>query len=189
ASTGPESIPADSGGVVFVKLGPTGRTRLAAAAHHRLLVRVTVHDVSGAHTTTTLNLVPFLTQGNAPRRSLTNSPTLALLGATDFVSRRSVGGILAGCFTATPCHVSATITVGSTTIATTNPEYLGAHEVGYLIFKLTGRGRTLLAKTKGNQLGATVTISDAGTPGGFGTGIPASVGARASGHVVLVGYN
>ncbi|MDQ6607852.1 MAG: DUF1906 domain-containing protein [Actinomycetota bacterium] len=176
ASTGSEPVPADSGGVVYFKLTPAGRARLVAAGHHRLLVRVTEHDLSGAHTTTTLNLVTFVTHGRAPRRSLSNSPSLGLVGATDFVSRHSVGGILAGCFAAAPCHVSTRLTAGATTIASTNPEYLGAHELGYLIFKLTGPGRTLLAQARGNQVAATVTISDVGS------------GTQASGHVVLVSY-
>jgi hypothetical protein len=47
-------------------------------------------------------------------------------------------------------------------IATTGSELLGARSVGYLIFSLTGAGRTMLAHARGNQLGAQVTISDGG---------------------------
>ena len=176
ASTNPESVPAGGGGVVYFKLTPAGRARLAAAANHRLLVRVKERDASGARGTTTLNLVPFQTHGRAPRRSLISSPSLRLVGATAFVSSHSAGGILAGCSTVSPCHVSTKLTAGGSTIASTGPEFLGAHELGYLSFKLTGRGHSLLAKAKGNQLAATVKISDS------------SSGAAASGHVVLVGY-
>ncbi len=175
ASTGPESVPADGGGIVYFKLTPAGRTRLTAAPHRRLLVRVKVRDVSGTSATTTLNLTPFTTKGRAPRRSLTGSPSLKLIGATDFVFRHSLGGVLAACLSTTPCRVSTKITAAGSTIASTTPEFLGAHELGYLSFKLTGHGRALLTKSKGNQLGATVTLS--------------GLGVRASGHVVLVSFS
>jgi hypothetical protein len=180
ASTGPEGIPWGGGGLVYFKLSPAGRARLAAAPHHHLVVRVTERDVSGAKTTTTLNLVSYVTKGRAPRRSLTSSSSLKLVGATAFVLRHSVGGILAGCPTVTPCRVTTKLTAAGSTIASTGPEYLGAHELGYLIFKLTGRGRSLLTKAKGNQLGATVTVSGAAATG---------AGVQASGHVVLVSYS
>ncbi len=190
ATTGPESVPADSGGIVYFKLTRAGRARLAAAGH-RLAVRVRERDVSGKSVTTKLNLVPFQTQGRPPRRSLADSPTLRLVGATEFVFRHSVGGILAGCFSATPCRVLTRITAGGSTIASTTPESLGAHQAGYLIFRLTGHGRALLAKAKGNQLGVTVTVSSVATVSGAGGGAGAGVGAasQASGHVVLVSYN
>jgi hypothetical protein len=71
-----------------------------------------------------------------------------------------VGGILAGCFANAPCDVMTTITAGRATIARTGPELLGANELGYLIFKLTPQGHTMLARAHGNQLGAHVTITD-----------------------------
>jgi hypothetical protein len=52
--------------------------------------------------------------------------------------------------------------VGRTVIAQTRPEYLGANELSYLAFALTARGRTLLRNARGNQLGAQLTLTDAG---------------------------
>jgi hypothetical protein len=177
ASTGPESIPAGSGGLVYFKLTPAGRVALTHAAGNRLPVTVRLHDASGASARTTLNLVSFATQGQAPVRSLSDSPSVRLVGATDFAFRDAVGGILAGCFASAPCQVSITITARGFTLAQTGLESLGAHQLGYLIFRLGARGRSLLAKAKGNQLGVTVTVAAAGT------------GVQAVGHVVLVSYH
>jgi hypothetical protein len=47
-------------------------------------------------------------------------------------------------------------------IARTEPENLGANQMGYLIFSLTPRGRTLLTRARGNQLGAQLTLTNAG---------------------------
>ncbi len=159
ASTGPEFIPA-GGGVLYFKLSPAGRAMLAHAPGRRLPVQVTARDVSGTTATTTLNLVPFLTNGRGPHRSLSESPALRIVGVTDFVSSGWVGGILAGCFANAPCQVITTITAGRATLARTGPESLGANELGYLIFTLTPKGHAMLARAHGNQLGAHVTITD-----------------------------
>jgi hypothetical protein len=123
---------------------------------------------------TALKLVPFFTKGKAPRRSLSPSPTLRLMGATDFVYRNSVGGILAACTGSIPCLVNTTITAGNTTVASAGPQFIGANELGYLPFRLTPQGRTMLSRARGNQLGASVTLDD-------GT-------ASAGGQIVLAGF-
>jgi hypothetical protein len=71
-----------------------------------------------------------------------------------------VGGILAQCLASSPCHTKTTVSVGKTVIASTGSELLGARSVGYLIFSLTSAGRSMLEHAHGNQLGASVTISD-----------------------------
>jgi hypothetical protein len=81
---------------------------------------------------------------------------------TDFVSAGAVGGLLAGCAGDASCAIRTTIRAGATTIATSGTERMGANELGYLIFKLTARGRALLAGAPGNQLGAYATVSQPG---------------------------
>jgi hypothetical protein len=58
------------------------------------------------------------------------------------------------------CQIATTLKVGNVTIAHTGSEYLGANELGYMIFTLNSRGKSLLRKARGNQLGAQLTITD-----------------------------
>ena len=173
ATTGPEHVTV-GGGLTFFKLSARGLTLLARARGHRLAVTVTVRDVSGASAARTMTLVGFTTSGRGPRRTIRQAPTLRIIGATDFVSRGRVGGVLAGCFAATPCHPITTITAGGRVIARAAQEFLGANELGYLIFSLTGAGQRMLAQAPGNQLPATVTITDGG--------------ARATAQIALVSF-
>jgi Arylsulfotransferase (ASST) len=158
ARTGSEYLAQNSGGLVYFRLSPTGRRLLARARTHRLAVRVTARDSSGARASVGLNLVPFYTAGRGPHRTLANSPTLRIVGLTDFVSNGRVGGILSACLSNTPCHAATTLSVGHTVIARTGTEFLGANELGYLMFTLTPAGRALLARAPGNQLNARVAI-------------------------------
>ncbi len=174
ARTGSEQIPANGGGIVYFTLNGAGRSMLAHARGHRLLVRLS----GSASKTLTLNryitLVPFSTAGGSPAHGDSQSQTLRFVGLTDFVSSNGVGGILAECLASTPCHTKTTVSVGNTVIATTGSELLGARDIGYLIFSLTSAGRTMLAHAHGNQLGTAVTISDGG--------------ATAHGQISLVGF-
>jgi hypothetical protein len=162
ARTGREQIPAQGGGIIYFTLTGTGRSLLAHARRHRLLVHLTGQDVSKLSFSRFITLVPFSTSGAAPARTASQSSTLRILGLTDFVSRGGVGGILAECLDRTPCHTKTTVSVGRTVIASTGSELLGGRSVGYLIFSLNSAGRSLLAHARGNQLGAAVTISDGG---------------------------
>ena len=174
ARTGSEQIPAQGGGLIFFTLTGAGRSLLAHARGHHLLVHMTGQNISKLSFSRYITLVQFSTSGSGPARSAAQSGGLRIVGLTDFVSAGGVGGILAQCPTTTPCHVSTTVSVGSTTIAKTGSELLGGREVGYLIFSLTSAGRSMLAHAHGNQLGAAVTISDGG--------------ATAHGSVALVGF-
>jgi hypothetical protein len=162
AATGSEQV-SSGGGLTYFALSSSARRLVSRARHRRLPVKITVHDASGASATRSLNLIPFTTSGRSPRRSLSQAATLRIIGATDFVSSGGVGGILAACFATFPCHPSTTISVGGTVIAHTTPEFLGVNELGYLIFRLTGAGRALLAHARGNQLSANLTLNDGGT--------------------------
>jgi hypothetical protein len=174
ARTGAEQIPAQGGGIIYFSLSGTGRSLLAHARGHRLLVRLNGADVSKLTLNRLITLVPFSTSGAAPARTASQSPSLQLLGLTEFVSAGGVGGILAECLASTPCHTKTSISVGKTVIATTGSELLGARGVGYLIFSLTSAGRSMLDHARGNQLGAAVTISDGSS--------------TASGNTVLVRF-
>jgi Arylsulfotransferase (ASST) len=160
ARTGHEQIPAEGGGIIYFSLTGAGRSLLAHAGEHRLLVHMTGQDTSKLSFSRFMTLVRFSTSGSAPPRSAAQSSTLRILGLTDFVSSGGVGGILAECLATTPCHVRTTVSVGRSVVANTGLELLGPREVGYLIFSLSRGGRSMLEHARGNQLGAGVTITD-----------------------------
>ena len=159
ATTGTESIQPGSTSILYFTLTPRGRVLLRNAPGARLGVKVTSRDISGRSAIATLTLIPFATSGRGPSRSVTQSAVAQVVGATDFVFARGAGGILAGCATAAPCPIAATLSAGGATIATTGPELVGGRELGYLYFYLTPHGRALLNRAPGNQLAATVTLS------------------------------
>jgi hypothetical protein len=162
ARTGSERV-SPGGGLIYFKLSSSAQKTLSKARHHRLAAKISIRDASSGTTAgRQLNLIPFRTSGSALRRSVRQARTLKIVGTTEFVSAAHVGGVLAGCFASAPCHPVTTITVGRTVIARTTPEFLGVGELGYLIFKLSGAGRALLAQAHGNQLSATLTLNDAG---------------------------
>jgi hypothetical protein len=172
ATTQPKAVPAETGAILYFKLSHAGRTALSHAGGH-LPVRVHLRDVSGVTSTASLKLVRYATHGARPQRSLTPSPAVGLVGTTDFVHAGRVGGLLAGCFGEVPCKTRTTITAGHTTIADAG-QFLGAHELGYLIFRLTAKGRRLLKHAHGNHLPVTVTLT--------------SGAATATGRIVLVSF-
>ncbi len=175
ATTGLEQIGADGFGIVFFKLSATGRRLLAHARGHRLIANVKVRDSSGTTALAVLTLIPFSTSGRGPQRSVVQSPPLRIVGVTDFVSSRGVGGILMGCGSTSTCAVNMVVSVGRTVVARTGRELIGGEELGYVIFSLTPRGRTLLARARNNQLRAKVALT-AGT-------------ARATAHIALVRFS
>ena len=163
ATTGSESIQPNSTSILYFTLTPRGRMLLRHAPAARLGVKVTSREVSGTTAVASLSLIPFATSGRGPARSVTQSTVAQVMGVTDFVFARGAGGVLAGCATAAPCPIAATLSVGGKNIATTRPELVGGGELGYLFFYLTARGRTLLNGARGNQLGATLTLSSGNT--------------------------
>lgn len=158
ARTGPEGL--GSSGNLYFKLSPADRALLARATGRRLAVTIKARDFSGASVSAPMVLTPFTATGSAPPHSSAQSRTLRVIGLRDFAYRRAVGGILAGCSGAGPCLVKTTLTSRGRMIASTGSELLGANQAGYLSFRLTPYGRTLLANALGNQLGARVTITD-----------------------------
>ena len=160
ARSGRERLAAGSGGILYFRLSPVARKLLKHARGGRLPVQVTVRDRSGIKTTARLSLIAFHTSGGGPRRDLRSSRTLRITGATDFVSARGVGGVLTACLTTTTCDVRMTVSAGGNVIARTGRESIGADELGYVMFRLTPAGRSMLVQAAGGQLAAHVTIAD-----------------------------
>jgi hypothetical protein len=160
ARAAPVTLEAGGQALVHFKLTGAGHAALMRAHNHRLRVRITSTDPSGVGGSTLLTLVPFYTHGHGPKRSVSQSPTVQIVGLTDFVFDGRTGGILVGCSADLPCAARTTLTVGKTTIARTGPEFVGARQLGYLSFSLTAAGRTMLSRAPGNHLGARITVTN-----------------------------
>jgi hypothetical protein len=98
---------------------------------------------------------------------LANSSTIAtpahitLYGRSSFVNHDSgVGGIPAGCYALTVCHIATTVSVGRTTLASTGTESIFPASTGILYFKLTAAGRALLLRAPGLRLPVRVSAHD-----------------------------
>jgi hypothetical protein len=181
ARSGSETLLANRSGILYFRLSPAGRRMLASARGpgRRLSVSVTATDRSGLRSTVPITLVGFTVRGAAPRRDASATGALRLLGETDFArSDTGVGGILAACSSPTACRETMTLTAGSTVIATTGSESLGGNQAGYLAFRLTGAGRSLLARAPGNQLGVHVAI----------TAAAGAESVSATGDIALIGF-
>ena len=176
AKTGVERVTTNGAGILHFKLTSNGRKLLTHARGGRLAVQVKVLDNTGTKALVPMTLIAFTTSGRAPAHSNTPAPPLRVVGNTHFVSSRGTGGILAGCSSTTTCSVSAVVTVGRTVVASTGRENIGAEELGYLIFKLTPKGRSMMAHSHSNQVGARVTISSSGL-------------AAAAASIALVGFH
>jgi hypothetical protein len=122
---------------------------------------VRLRSASGGSATVRLTLISFSTSGSGPKRSLSQSPKVQILGTTDFVSRSGQGAILAACYSSAPCPIRVNVAVGGTPISAPKLQTLGADELGYLNFQLTAAGRTMLNHASGNQLGAEVKLRSA----------------------------
>ena len=173
ARTGREYI-AGGAGEVYFELTAVGRSMLERAHGRTLPVQVTVRGNSGRRASAALELVQFVTTGPGPPRSLSQPSSLRIVSTTEFVSASGVGSILARCASFSPCHVSTTLSLGSTVIGRTGSEFIGAGELAYLSFTLTDAGRAATAQSAahGNQLGVHVALADAN--------------AKANGDIALV---
>ncbi len=175
-----ERIDSDSAAIVHFHLNASGRALLARAGGGRLAGHVIARDVpvvmgekrSGPTASSRLDLIPFQATGSGPHRRVTNAATLRMIGMTGFATNRGLGVILAACLKATPCLIRATVSAGRAVIGRSDRELLGANQLGYVPFTLTGRGRGRLAHASGNELAARVSLSDDR--------------ATADGHIALV---
>lgn len=155
--TGSEYVGPNGVGFLYFTLSRVWRSRLIRDA--KLPVTVTVRDASGASATMPLSLISFATSGRAPRRWTWPAHGVRILGMTSFISPRGIGGVLAACVQATPCHVTTTVSLGKSVLARTGGEWIGANELSYLTFHLGSAGSALLEKSPGNQLGVRATLA------------------------------
>jgi hypothetical protein len=160
AHTAPISVAAGGDALVHFKLTGAGHAMLSHAHNHRLTVSATATDPSGIGGSTSLTLIPYFTRGHGLKRSVSQSPTIQIVGLTDFVFAGKTGGILVACQSDSPCAPRTTLSVGSTTIAHTGPEFIGAKQLGYVGFSLTPAGQQMLARASGNRLGVRIRIAN-----------------------------
>jgi hypothetical protein len=172
--TGGEHIP-PGGGLAYFGLTPGQHAQLWAAWRHQESVKIAVRSAAGLGASRQLTLTSFSTAGTSPRRSVTQSSLLRLVGTSDFVSNGWVGGLLVNCVSASSCQSTAKVVAQGSVIAQTHVQLLGVGQLAYLMFTLTPAGHQLLTQAAGNQLPATVTIT---------TG-----GAIAAGRLVLSAYS
>jgi len=181
-SVKPQSVAA-GGGVAHFML--SGYWHKFIARHSSLPVTITIKSKGAGRISQAMHLVPYTTSGRRPHQSSTPSAQIKLIGGMEFVSSHGSGGVLAACVATAPCKASTTISARGRIVGRTGQETLGAGMVGYLHFSLTPRGRTLLARTKSNQLGVQVQIS---SQSGADGGASASAVSVASGQVTLAAF-
>ena len=98
--------------------------------------------------------------GTSAPRSM--PPHIEIYGPDTFVpSQPGLAGMPAGCYTGQLCRIALTITSGRTVIATTGPEQIGNGNGGVVYYRLTARGRALLARAPQSRLPVGVSARDA----------------------------
>jgi hypothetical protein len=169
-----ETVGADNGGIVHVKLKDSARRALA---HGRFPVTVTVRDVDGARASTQVELVPFDTPaaiaGIAQASGAAAPSSIKIFGHTGFVNMGATTGIFLGCFGTAECAGSMTLTAGGAVVGGRGPFYVSPNDGSIVHVTLRANGRRLLAKR--HRLTVTVTVKD-------------TRGGRAMGRVTLVPY-
>lgn len=87
---------------------------------------------------------------------------LALFAHSSFFGETSgIGAIPVGCYLATACHITATITAGRSTLTRTTAHGFRAGGSGMLYYRLNATGRRLLARARNARLPVVVTLRDA----------------------------
>lgn len=148
-----------SSALVSPTLSQAAVRRLVGAPRQEMTVRVGARQHSGPGGSRQITLAGYSTSGPRPTMSVTDSPTIALVGTSEYVSSSGRGGILAVCHGPVPCEVGATIRVGHAVVARPGAQRLGANEVGFLGFRLSAVGQWILSHTPGNQLAARVRLT------------------------------
>ncbi|MGH2916278.1 MAG: hypothetical protein ACRDMX_14965, partial [Solirubrobacteraceae bacterium] len=88
-----------------------------------------------------------------------NPSALAIFGASTFMPVGGLGGVPVGCFSISPCWVTAKVFAGRTRLARTRPEHLRSGS-GLVFFKLSRHGRALLSANRNRQIPVTVAVRD-----------------------------
>ena len=164
AKTGSQYYTPDSGGLLYFRLSPSAHAALAASGSNRMSAQVAIRDSSGAASAyKTVNLIGFTSTGAGPHRSFAQGSVLRFRSGTEFVAPNGTGAALVACVSDTPCQVKTSLSAGRAMIASTGNEYIGANQLGYVYFTLSAAGQNALDHAAGNQLGATMTLSGAGS--------------------------
>jgi hypothetical protein len=163
-----ETIGANNGGIVHVKLSPSARRSLAFG---RISVTVRMADAGGAKTSTQVELVPFGTAAaiaSAERAVVaTAPPRIKVFGHTGFVNTGSTTGIFLGCFGTTVCHGAMTLTAGGAVVGGHDSFYISPNDGSIVHVALRANGRRILAQR--HRLTVTVTVNDSAGPGATAT--------------------
>ena len=85
---------------------------------------------------------------------------LAVFGRAAFVSLTGTGGIPAGCYAGSTCHIASTVRVGGVIVARTGTESIHAESTGILYFTLNTTGLFMLANSRGGRLPVQVDLRD-----------------------------
>lgn len=82
---------------------------------------------------------------------------VAIFGQSAFVPSHGMAGLPVGCFSATPCQLTTTITTGKTTLARTGPEHIPSGG-GLAYFNLSRAEHAMLARASQHRLAVKITV-------------------------------
>ena len=146
---------------VFAGVSRTGLSAIATASAHGARAVIRVPNGSPYFAVQAL--------GSRGRVLATSKATaapahLAVFGRAASVSLTGTGGIPAGGYASSTCHIASTVHVGGVVVARTGTESIHAGSTGILYFTLGTTGLFMLANSRGGQLPVQVDLRDtAGT--------------------------
>lgn len=151
-------------------LGLTGWSILAGTSPGSLVQIATAGLQGGKTTIAVRSVAPYfavqaLGSGNqvlATSAAQAAPGRLMIFGGSSFVGQLShVGGIPVGCYLTNGCHLTATLSAGRAVVATTPVQAFRPGGSGLLFYRLTPRGRVLIAAARSLRLPVRVTVKDA----------------------------
>jgi hypothetical protein len=157
------------GGQLLVPMSSQTHRLVTTAVGRHLPVTVTLTSATGAKVSRPLTLVSYTVSGKSPRRKTWPSSVLQVLASTSYVSNAWTGGVLAVCWSSSPCVSTVHVTLAGAALAKVKTTTLGPGEIGYLTYSLNNQGHKLLRAELGNQLGARLTVSTTSPAGGTST--------------------
>jgi hypothetical protein len=85
-------------------------------------------------------------------------PHVAIYGNSAFVSGSGGGALPVGCFAPKPCRIVATVSNGTTVLARSGAQSIGANQTGLVYYQLSGGARSALAKA--HHMSVTTSVLD-----------------------------
>ena len=92
--------------------------------------------------------------------TVTVAPHLAIYGHSAFVAPSALAGIPVSCLSSRPCSATVSVTSGSSLLAGSGHQRIGAESGSILYFRLSPGARTTLAHASGNRLPVQLTVRD-----------------------------